>query len=1311
MRLRFDDARDRVAAGPTQPEPLRFPPVLPRRQLESTGYLKSFPHLAGTVFAFEGDEAQAAEQAERARARTRTGASSRRMTDLVLTPAACYPVYPAVARARAARRRAASIVDAGGSYVFRHEPSGDPARLQMFHQRELVRIGEPEAVAAWRDALARPRARAAARRSGSTREFDVATDPFFGRSGRMLAASQREQALKFEILVPIAGPEPTAVASFNYHQDHFASRPTASTLADGGVAHTACLGFGARADHARAASRRTASTSTRWPGASARGAWGRDDRAPTPGSSACFGLDPATYRPHALHAGERTYRETNCYTDVLIELLHARGDEPLAALGSHRAHGLRGRPVDVLQAAARATWSCSSGSTSTRCSPTGRCPRQIAEQLAAGRTLIVELDSWYLPDTAATSYRDRARQDARSPSRRSTATASGCATSTTPGCYELDGERLPGRRSALGGGSADDVLPPYTELVAVRRRAAARRRGAARRGARAAAPSTSTRVRPANPVRALRRAARRAICRAARRATPPTTTPTRSRRSAWSAPAFEIGASHVDWLLGAAATSAAAALRRIVDGSKVLSFKLARRRPFDPEPAIDALAAAWDEAMTRLDDGAPLRPCPRQPLTVDQPGRTWCRRWTRDGSAAAAPPDAHAGSRGARRLDWQPAAVPGTAAGVLRDRPVAMRRPGRSRRGGLVVSHRFDADAGGTRRGGRAAARRASPPSPRSTSTASACSRARRCSQAHDGRGRNAVCAATTSWSSAVARSRRCCAQRRRPRARWRTRLVERQPALLPHDAARPRCRDSRPGPAAGRAVAPGLARAPARHASWTHLRAAAARRRRRRRGSSVAGLRACHRRGRRRGTGSSWRSTAPPGRRACRSSDRGGGGASSPASSRVPDVERWWPHTHGTPALHDVGLRRDRAGEPVGDRRRGRVGFRSLAAGPDADHDLERDGLDLHVNGVRVFAAGRSGRRSTTSASRRPGSALRATLEQVRDAGMNMLRVPGTGAYEEPRFHDLCDELGHPRLAGLHVRQPRLPVRRRRSSARSVEARGAWRCSSELGRPPEPGRRVRQQRGRAAGRRCSGSTRTLGRGELFGELLPGARRARRAPTRVYVPSAPCGGDLPFRPDAGVANYFGVGGYRRPLEDARRAGVRFASECLAFANVPDDERARAAAAGGAGPLVHHPRWKAGRAARRRAPAGTSTTSATTTSRLLFGVDPAELPRADHDALPRALPDRSRGEVMAEVFGEWRRGASPCGGGLVLWLRDLVPGAGWGADRRRAATRRSPTTTSGARSRPSRSGRPTRGSTASPSTSPTTGPSRSRRSCA
>ena len=73
---------------------------------------------------------------------------------------------------------------------------------------------------------------------------DVASDPFFGRGGRMLAANQKEQKLKFEILVPVISEEkPTAVCSFNYHQEHFGKIFDIQT-ADGAVAQTACLGFG-----------------------------------------------------------------------------------------------------------------------------------------------------------------------------------------------------------------------------------------------------------------------------------------------------------------------------------------------------------------------------------------------------------------------------------------------------------------------------------------------------------------------------------------------------------------------------------------------------------------------------------------------------------------------------------------------------------------------------------------------------------------------------------------------------------------------------------------------------------------------------------------------------------------------------------------------------------------------------------------------------------------------------------------------------------------------------------------------------------
>jgi seryl-tRNA synthetase len=242
----FEDVRDRLderltaEAASRGAERLRFPPVLPRRQLESSGYLDSFPHLAGSVFSFEGSEAQAAQQSERA-AGHEDWSEFQEMTDLTLMPAACYPVYPAIA-ARGRLEPGGVFIDAGGAWVFRREPSEDPARRQMFHQHELVRIGEPDNVLAWREEWAQ-RGLALLRSLGLAAELDDANDPFFGRRGRMLAASQREQSLKLELLVQIAGPEPTAMASFNHHLDHFGAT-YGIELADGGTAHTACLGFG-----------------------------------------------------------------------------------------------------------------------------------------------------------------------------------------------------------------------------------------------------------------------------------------------------------------------------------------------------------------------------------------------------------------------------------------------------------------------------------------------------------------------------------------------------------------------------------------------------------------------------------------------------------------------------------------------------------------------------------------------------------------------------------------------------------------------------------------------------------------------------------------------------------------------------------------------------------------------------------------------------------------------------------------------------------------------------------------------------------
>jgi seryl-tRNA synthetase len=238
VRLRFDALVTRTAA-PESPEPILFPPLLPREHLERSGYLGSFPHLAGTVFAFEGDEQQASEQSELA-SQHEDWSDFQTMSDMVLMPAACYPLYPAIA-ARGPLRRGGVTLDTGDSYVFRREPSDDPARMQIFHMREIVRIGERDTVIAWREQW-RERAVKLLESLGLEIDLDIASDPFFGRAGRLLASAQRGQELKWELVSPIA-ENPTAIASSNYHQDHFGRTFTLRTAEDE-PAHTGCMAFG-----------------------------------------------------------------------------------------------------------------------------------------------------------------------------------------------------------------------------------------------------------------------------------------------------------------------------------------------------------------------------------------------------------------------------------------------------------------------------------------------------------------------------------------------------------------------------------------------------------------------------------------------------------------------------------------------------------------------------------------------------------------------------------------------------------------------------------------------------------------------------------------------------------------------------------------------------------------------------------------------------------------------------------------------------------------------------------------------------------
>jgi seryl-tRNA synthetase len=219
-------------------EHMSFPPAMPRSTLEQAEYLDSFPHFAGIVFSFNGTDAKHRELSARIHAHEPWG-DLQSMTNVCLTPAACYPVYPACAGTIPAEGR---LVDLQ-SWVFRNEPSPEPTRMQFFRVREIVRIGTPDQVVEYRN-LWLSRGLEILKSLGLPAVSDVASDPFFGRGGRMMAANQKEQKLKFEIVVPVISEEkPTALCSFNYHQDHFGSLFGIKTE-QGHFAQTACVGFG-----------------------------------------------------------------------------------------------------------------------------------------------------------------------------------------------------------------------------------------------------------------------------------------------------------------------------------------------------------------------------------------------------------------------------------------------------------------------------------------------------------------------------------------------------------------------------------------------------------------------------------------------------------------------------------------------------------------------------------------------------------------------------------------------------------------------------------------------------------------------------------------------------------------------------------------------------------------------------------------------------------------------------------------------------------------------------------------------------------
>jgi seryl-tRNA synthetase len=216
-----------------QPQRVFFSPVQVRSTLERSGYVTSFPNLIGVVAGLPDGAAASV-------ARDQTDWMDQlEPTEVSLCSAACHGLYPVLENttfpAEGARFEAQC-------WCFRHEPSEDPARMQTFRQHEFVCIGPPEVALAHRDEWLR-RGLELLKSLGLDVEPVVANDPFFGRTAPMMAESQRDKELKYELVAEVATAEPRAISSANYHEAHF-GEAFALHLDDGSAAHTACIGFG-----------------------------------------------------------------------------------------------------------------------------------------------------------------------------------------------------------------------------------------------------------------------------------------------------------------------------------------------------------------------------------------------------------------------------------------------------------------------------------------------------------------------------------------------------------------------------------------------------------------------------------------------------------------------------------------------------------------------------------------------------------------------------------------------------------------------------------------------------------------------------------------------------------------------------------------------------------------------------------------------------------------------------------------------------------------------------------------------------------
>lgn len=355
-------------------------------------------------------------------------------------------------------------------------------------------------------------------------------------------------------------------------------------------------------------------------------------------------------------------------------------------------------------------------------------------------------------------------------------------------------------------------------------------------------------------------------------------------------------------------------------------------------------------------------------------------------------------------------------------------------------------------------------------------------------------------------------------------------------------------------------------------------------------------------------------------------------------NVNSWNLHTHGEANLYPCKLM-VKAQNQLHTLKEARVGFRHVHL------NRENNLFQIQVNEKNIFARGAVWTINDIISLDGKVEDLKSALTLARDAGMNMLRIGGTMIYEQDVFYDLCDELGIMIWQDFMFANMDYPVNDE-GFHQNILAEANYQLRRLSGHACVifycGNSEVEQQ---AA---MLGIPNEMWRNDWFANELPALIKTLHEDS-LYVPSSPSEGVFPFYTSEGVTHYYGVGAYLRDVNDVRRADVKFTTETLGFSNIPEDHIVSS--------LIHDSElWKRGVPRDTGAEWDFEDVREHYTNKL-FNVD-AELKNKDLNRY-LTLSRVATGEMMSQVFSEWRSTYSNCNGGLVWFYKDILTGAGWG----------------------------------------------------